>query len=152
MEEKNKYKDAYEAGSVDNGMLEFLRNTKNILLREEAARHVGLWNRNVEFVDEDEPWETTAVFVEFCAMNDMKTKELTCSRYDGTVRLHVVTDGALGDMYAVTKLWDIASIMRDCRIEGRNYGYTLDSIHVNHDHGELVEGVLEYGFRFGVEL
>ena len=57
MEEKNKYKDAYEAGSVDNGMLEFLRNTKNILVREGAARHVGLWNRNVEFVDEDEPWK-----------------------------------------------------------------------------------------------
>lgn len=151
MEEKNNYMEAYETGSVENGMLEFLRNIKKIIIREGGARYVGLWNRNVEYAEDDEPWETTAVFVEFGAMNDMQTKELGRTRFDGTVRLHVVTNSAMGDMYALTKLWDIASIMRDCRIEGRNYGYTLDSIHANHDHGELVEGVLEYGFRFCAE-
>ena len=37
------------------------------VLQEEVpeVKHVDLWNHNVEFIEQETPWERPAVFVEF---------------------------------------------------------------------------------------
>ena len=56
-------------------------------------KHIDLWNLNVEFIEEDEPWDRPAVFVEF--------GEIAWEPYKGPVKgingkgeilLHIVTD------------------------------------------------------------
>ena len=56
-------------------------------------RHIDLWNQNVEFIDQDDPWDRPAVFVEFGPVywepykgpgNGMKGR--------GEILLHIVTD------------------------------------------------------------
>ena len=46
----------------------------NLLCRELGAiaeiKHIDLWNRNVEFIEQEEGWERPAVFVEFGRATD----------------------------------------------------------------------------------
>lgn len=58
------------------------------------VKHVGLWNQDVDYMDESVPWLRPAVFIEFCPIawdTVLKGYPLTV-RGTGDVKLHVVTD------------------------------------------------------------
>jgi len=109
-------------------------------------RHVDLWNRNVEFVDQEDSWERPALFLEFGAIewqHDRPAPGERCSmRCVAELSLHVVTDwhagchpdafGLLGTLRrALTGLCGdhFARMMPDRELS-------------NHDHGELLEEIL----------
>ena len=117
-------------------------------------RHVDLWNRNVEFIEDEQPWPRPAVFIEF--------GEVSWSQYNGASRgftgecpvtLHVVTDWK-GSTAVGSPQRDEAVAMLDlsetiCRavqgLSGDGFrNMRLRSSIPNHDHEEIVESIERY--------
>ena len=117
-------------------------------------RHVDLWNQNVEFIDEDSPWERPAVFIEFGTIpwepykgpsNGMKGT--------GELRLHIVTDwkgsAASNSPSRAMSLADynlLDAILE--RVVGLR-GVTFRNIRplrteINHNHQEILENIDVY--------
>lgn len=120
--------------------------------KEKLIKYVDLWNHNVEFLDQEQPWERPAVFVEFAPIvwELVKPGEY---RAKPVINLHVVTDWA-GDASSASELQEEALSVLDysaiihralCGLEGEHFG-RLDLIetHTNHNHDELVESVEVY--------
>ena len=120
--------------------------------KEKLIKYVDLWNHNVEFLDQEQPWERPAVFVEFSPIvwELVKPGEY---RAKPVINLHVVTDWA-GDASSASELQEEALSVLDysaiihralCGLEGEHFG-RLDLIetHTNHNHDELVESVEVY--------
>lgn len=124
--------------------------------RPEAGiiRHIDLWNQNVAFIDEDEPWDRPAVFIEFGPIiwdpykghaNGMVGK--------GELRLHIVTDwkgsAADGSPAREETLEDfhlpniILKKVRDIR--GRTFRNIIPlRTETNHNHQEILENIDVY--------
>lgn len=117
-------------------------------------RHVDLWNQNVEFIEEDAPWDRPAVFIEF--------GEIMWGPYKGPVNgltgkgevlLHIVTDwkgsAAEGSPYQAETLADYELTNRIFdRISGlRGISFRnliLTRTMTNHNHQELLENIEVY--------
>lgn len=54
------------------------------------VKHVDLWNENVVYADQDEPWQRPAVFIELGAI-DWTTMQ-GALRGNGDIKLHTVID------------------------------------------------------------
>ena len=85
-----------------DGRLSLFNNTKRVIeTKVPEVQHVDLYNENVEYVDEECPWERPAVFIEF---GDIEWRPFTgtklSQRGEGEVRLHIVTDWAEGGFEA----------------------------------------------------
>lgn len=118
-----------------------------------VIKHIDLWNRNVEFIDEEESWGRPAVFVEFCAMEWKPIVRGVEYRADPLVKLHVVTDwgGGAADgcefeedslgAFGLSK--EIHAAL--CGMSGTDYD-RLDLVctETNHDHEEIVENIETY--------
>lgn len=120
---------------------------KAALLASGEIKHVAPWNRNVEFVDTDEPWERPAVFIEFKAIKWAQTKEPS-QRGTGQIHLHIVTDWTSDD--TCTDAFDMAGKVDDIveAINGRGCSrFALEESHTCHDHEELLESIEVFGFR-----
>lgn len=140
-------------------------NERSELYRDIAARladveeiaHIDLWNRNVEFLEQERPWPTPAVFVEFgeISWSAVRTGSGAGLRGKGSLLVHIVTE------------WDIQS--EDClgrcclddlalcdlvqeRLEGMSGegydGVSLSRTMTNHDHEDLVENIDVYSVRY----
>ena len=114
------------------------------------VRHVGLWNRNIEFAEE-ENWERPAVFIEFEAV------KWECVdpgyEYHATPRivLHIVTD-----WYDTEEPEEPEPIPVEFGLPERIHGalcglsgdcfcdLDLEESHTNHDHDELLESIEIY--------
>ena len=70
----------------------------NLLCRELGAiteiKHIDLWNRNVEFIEQEEGWERPAVFVEFGSIQWKPIVNGVEYRAEPQITLHIVTDWA----------------------------------------------------------
>ena len=70
----------------------------NLLCRELGAiaeiKHIDLWNRNVEFIEQEEGWERPAVFVEFGPIQWKPIVNGVEYRAEPQITLHIVTDWA----------------------------------------------------------
>ena len=107
------------------------------------VKHIGWWNHNVEFIDQEEAWECPAVFVEF---GDIEWKKVVEGSYvgKGEVRLHVVTNVSAGLEHQleniVTGMW-VSSVVLG--MSGSEYYSPLRllSTLTNHNHEELIEGI-----------
>lgn len=68
----------------------------NLLCRELGAiveiKHIDLWNRNVEFIEQEEGWERPAVFVEFGPIQWKPIVNGVEYRAEPQITLHIVTD------------------------------------------------------------
>lgn len=110
-----------------------------------AIRHIDLWNRNVEFIEQDIPWERPAVFIEFAPFKWNATVPGVEYRAQPLVNLHVVTDWAEQDS-------DISQFRLLDKIHGLLAGLSgdtfmeldIDSSATNHDHEEIVENIETY--------
>lgn len=117
--------------------------------RESSIKHVALWNQNVVFIEQDEPWGRPAVFVEFAPI------DWSCvhGRSEYTTRsrlvLHVVTDWTDGDsscLSAFDLVNDIHTVLEDFSGECFDHLHLVGS-QTNHDHEELLENLEIYEYR-----
>lgn len=116
-----------------------------------AIKHIDLWNRNVEFIEQDTPWERPAVFIEFEPIRWHGIVPGVEYRAEAQVRLHIVTDwspafkelpGTGIDLELPDKIHDvIAGIEGECFKD-----FQLAESHTNHDHEDIVENIEVYSF------
>jgi len=118
-------------------------------------RHIDLWNRNVEFLEDEQPWPRPAVFVEFGTVDWSPWNSGGTTGFTGmcTITLHVVTDwiGATSaDSEGMEKA--VAAMDLSDRICAKLQGLCGNTYHnlrllssaPNHDHEELVESIEQY--------
>lgn len=120
---------------------------------ERLIKYVDLWNHNVEFLDEEQPWARPAVFVEFTPIVWDVIKPGMEYRSKPVVNLHIVTDWA-GDASAGSELQDDALKVLDYSgiihkalqgLEGEHFNrFDLAETHTNHNHEEIVESIEIY--------
>ena len=120
---------------------------------ERLIKYVDLWNHNVEFLDEEQPWARPAVFVEFTPIVWDVIKPGREYRSKPVVNLHIVTDWA-GDASAGSELQDDALEVLDYSgiihkalqgLEGEHFNrFDLAETHTNHNHEEIVESIEIY--------
>ena len=116
-----------------------------------AVRHIDLWNRNVEFIEDEEAWPRPAVFIEIepvCWTGIVPGLEY---RAEARVRLHIVTDwaGTADGPFGAVSMLELPDHIHDalgglCGDTFREL--TLEESHTNHNHGDIVENIEVYGF------
>lgn len=119
-------------------------------------KHIDLWNRNVEFIEQETNWERPAVFIEFDPITWEQTAGGRVQRGLGYVKLHIVTDwkGSMADgspyqEEAMTVFDFSEKIQRAIEgLKGENFhALHLASTHTNHNHEEIVETIETYALR-----
>lgn len=135
-----------------------------------VIRHIDLWNRNIEFIEQDQPWQRPAVFVEFmpAQWQHLKPSPGTATRHimksQATLRLHVVTDWhplttaeatpssmALyhSDTDTTPDRFDITTLIAKAvmPISGDTFSHLLltESAY-SHDHEDIVEDILTFTY------
>ena len=112
--------------------------------RESVVKHVDLWNQNVVFVEQDEPWERPAVFVEFAPIEWKAVQSGVEWTTRSRVILHVVTDWKGADVFELPNL--LHELLED--FGGAVFGHLhLVESQTNHNHEELVESIEIYEYR-----
>lgn len=110
-----------------------------------AIRHIDLWNHNVEFIDQEVPWNRPAVFIEFVPFKWNAIEPGIEYRAQPLVNLHVVTDWVDGDtdirqFSLMDKIHELlAGLSGETFME-----FDIDSSATNHNHEEIVENIETY--------
>lgn len=110
-----------------------------------AIEHIDLWNHNVEFIDQEVPWNRPAVFIEFVPFKWNAIVPGIEYRAQPLVNLHVVTDWVDGDtdirqFRLVDKIHELlAGLSGETFME-----FDIDSSATNHNHEEIVENIETY--------
>lgn len=116
-----------------------------------AIRHIDLWNHNVEFLEQEAPWERPAVFVEFVPFKWNAVVPGVEYRAQPLINLHVVTDwvSQKDDIERFGLLDKIHEMLAG--MSGESFKeLDIDSSSTNHNHEELVENIETYtcvGYR-----
>ena len=122
----------------------------------QVFKHFDLWNEQVDFIEDETPFETPAVFVEFQTINWGDTMQRV-QRGTLPLRLHVVSewkgasnDGSIYQDEALKRL-DLLDGMANHIFDWRydKNGINVQrmqrkSSHTNHNHGELVEDIEDF--------
>ena len=121
------------------------------LMATGEVQHVDLWNRNVEFI-EDEAFDMPAVFVEFRPITYKNVKEQV-QRAQVTVNLHIVTrmagltsGGGFGQKEALAYFDLIDTVHRAVHgLSGEHFSPLVRiQSQTNHDHDEIIENIEVY--------
>lgn len=126
------------------------------LQKVDGVRHVDLWNRNVEFLEEDTAFDMPAVFVEFGLVEWRETSgSVVTFTGRGTINLHIVSEwngsAAVGseDMDRMLSVFDLATEIQKV-VSGINSShwsrFRLQSSATNHDHEDVIDNVEVYSF------
>lgn len=119
---------------------------------EPLFRHFDLWNRQVDFLEQETPFATPAVFVEFDTMQ-WRTIGQHTQECDLTVRLHIVTEWFSGtdhlspiesmalDFLDLSDL--VVAHMQSFCTQYTNSWMRTASV-TNHDHERYVDSVEQY--------
>ena len=122
-----------------------------------GIKHVDLWNRNVEFLEEDEAFPMPAVFIEFGQI-DWAPLNGSLLNWHGTgnLNLHIVTEWngsaepGTAEMKDNLLGWRLAEkihkAIEDLRGDGY-YIYGCTSSISNHDHEDIVDNIEVYRFK-----
>ena len=121
------------------------------------VRHVDLWNHNVEYLDQESPWERPAVFVEFMPVDWRPIKADNEYQANALVKLHIVTDWAGSSAAgAPTQSDALDAFSLSEKIQGAIKGVTDGNSYwyrdilqtaTNHNHEEIVENIDTYQFK-----
>lgn len=117
----------------------------------QAIQHIDLWNRNIEFIEQESAWARPAVFIEFLPIKWNAIVPGVEYRGEVQVSLHVVTDWDGGEGMAAWRLTDaIHEVIAG--MDGDDFKeLDLVASMTNHDHEEIVENIETYacvGFRY----
>lgn len=142
-----------------NVRTELYRDIAGRLADVGEIRHIDLWNRNVEFLEQERPWPTPAVFIEFGEIDwkAAKTGDGVCLRGTGSLLIHIVTEWDDTDgtdcgcgCHGIDRL-GLSDTVQE-RIEGMSGegydGVGLSRTLTNHDHEDIVENIDIYGVRY----
>ena len=131
-----------------------------------AIKTINLWNEQVEFIEQEEAFDTPAVFVEFLPVQ-WGTLGGSVQRAELSLRLHIVTpwkgSAKDGSPYWEESLSRFGLLDRlDAwlfNLEGadrdRGVAFCLfrrTASHTNHNHGELVEDVTDFTCQVTQEI
>ena len=120
--------------------------------KEQLFKHIDLWSRQVEFIEQEASFACPAVFVEFNPMN-WRTQGNRVQDCDLTVRLHIVTEWSAGtadgspteeqalEFLDITD--HIVAVLQDFSTPYTNGWMRTKSI-TSHDHKRYVDNVEEY--------
>lgn len=113
--------------------------------------HVDIWNRQLDLIEEEQPFDTPAVFIEF---GDISWQTLPHGRREAVVavKLHVVTDSRVGrwdDAMARLSLLDDLYAALFGLTYSDSYGNAMDSLtlaasHTDHYFDELQDNTETY--------
>lgn len=121
-------------------------------LRMPVIKHIDLWNRNVEFMDQEIPWERPAVFIEFSPVRWNTIVPGVEYRAEPQVIFHIVTDWAettRDDEPSGIDMLDLPDYVHEAiaGLEGRTFrDMSLAESHTNHNHDEIVENIEIYDY------
>jgi hypothetical protein len=119
---------------------------------KEMFQHFDLWNRQVEFIEQETPFACPAVFVEFSPIA-WQTLLHKVQEAQLTVRLHIVTEWYAGTAdYSPTEDQALEFLDVTDRVVAAMQGFSTEwtnswmrSLSVtNHDHERYVDNVEEY--------
>lgn len=130
---------------------------KELMLTAGDILHVALWNQQVAFLEEEEPFDLPAVFIEFAPMewrifDKSRTNNKQTMVSDARLTLHLLTPSTWGDektlefadgftgRFAGIQVHDKEGELHAC-----NFMHAAST--TNHDHGELVESLETFSFR-----
>lgn len=117
-----------------------------------AIKHIDLWNRNVEFIDQETAWNRPAVFIEFEPIHWITIVPGIEYRAEARVRLHIVTDWATAvedGTDGAGKFFELPDKIHDvlAGLEGNSFtDFTLAESLTNHNHEDIVESIEVYSF------
>lgn len=126
-------------------------NTDPVLI-DSVIKHIDLWNRNVEFIDQEIPWERPAVFVEFSPVRWNAIVPGVEYRAEPQLILHIITDWAeesAGDSPDGIDMLDLPDHIHDAiaGLEGESFReLSLAESQTNHNHEDIVENIEIYGY------
>jgi hypothetical protein len=115
-------------------------------------RHFDLWNRQVEFMEQETPFNCPAVFVEFSPM-EWRTLGNRVQATEATVRLHIVTEWYAGTAFnSPTEIPSLEFLDIADRAVAALQGFSTPYMGswmrsrsvTNHDHERYVDNVEEY--------
>lgn len=113
-----------------------------------AIKHIDLWNRNVEFIEEETPWERPAVFIEFGPVKWHAIVPGIEYRAEPQIILHIVTDWAESSESCIDVL-DLPDHIHDAiaGLDGECFReVSLSESQTNHNHEEIVENIEVYDY------
>lgn len=123
----------------------------------QVFKHFDLWNEQVEFIEDESPFEMPAVFIEFQTINWGDTMQ-NIQRGQCPIRLHVVTEwkgseceGSLYQDKALERLDIVDGMAKHLFNWSHNDGeVTIQRMqrkasHTNHNHSEVVEDIEDFG-------
>lgn len=135
---------------MESTRTELYRLIREKLRGIEEVRHVGLWNENVAYIEQEPCWERPAVFVEFCPIKWETLVHGVAYRADPLVKLHIVTDWSEGASDgAELGVFDLPeSIHKALTCTHGETFLQLDLVEsdTNHNHEEIVESVEVYQY------
>lgn len=114
-------------------------------------QHVDVWNNQLAFVEEEKPFSTPAVFVEFAPIHwKLQTRGVLDAEVD--ITLHIVTDSRVGKWDDALEAFDlidnkIPPVLARIRKIAPTYSigaFTRISSDSDHDHGELQDNTEVY--------
>jgi len=137
------------------GLTEALKELKDES-GQPLIRHIDLWNEQVEFIEQEEPFDTPAVFIEFRPVQ-WRTLSGTVQQADVPFRLHVVTkwkgsakDGSMFQEESLERfdlLDKIDAHLFNFFLSARNEAVCMThrtGSSTNHNHEELVEDISDF--------
>lgn len=122
---------------------EIYEKLKQRLLDTGIIKHVALWNHNVEFIEQEQPWERPAVFVEFVPIQWRCVVPGREYHAEVTVRLHVVYDWSEEEVNDFDLSSEIMNAIVD--LQGASFS-PLEPVGsaTNHNHEQIVEDIDTY--------
>ena len=110
---------------------------------ESVIQYVERWNNQVEYAEEEQPFNCPAVFIEFAPIN-WRGLPHGVREADVQITLHVVTDSRVGRWSDTNTIFDLLDVIHKALfglhvVDGKR---TMDSLShlqsfTDHDHGEL---------------
>lgn len=117
-----------------------------------VIRHIDLWNRNVEFIEEETPWPRPAVFIEICPIRWKPIVAGREYRAEPQLKFHIVTDWAdavSDEIDGAISMLDLPEHIHDALagLEGDSFmELSLAESDTNHNHEDIVENIEVYEY------
>ena len=136
---------------------ELFNALRDLMLAAGDIRHVALWNQQVAFLEEEEPFELPAVFVEFAPIEWGKYDKSLKSgrnilRSDPRITLHLLKPSTWTDTQTLEftdcfsdRFAGISVKDNDGNILVGNFMHAASA--TNHDHEEIVESLETFTYR-----